>query len=317
MKFADIAVNLTDPQFEGTYHGRQKHSSDLEAVVSRAKGKGVERILITGTSLEESRRALELARCFGLHSTAGCHPTSASEIESYPGGAERYLADLRTLIAEDRGEGGSKRVISVGEIGLDYDRLHHSPRETQLKHLPALLALAREFQLPMFLHSRTSESHVDLVAALRAAGWGDRGEGWKGGVVHSFTGTKAEVQELVGMGLHVGVNGCSLKTEENLEVVKTIPLDRLLLETDSPWCSCTSTQASHAHLPPPESPLHIPKVSKPQGWKPDHGVKGRMEPAEIGLVAHVVARTRGMAVEELAAAVWTNTMRLFYPEDKE
>lgn len=100
----------------------------------------------------------------------------------------------------------------------------------------------------MFMHSRTSESHVDLVAALRAAGWGDRGEGWKGGVVHSFTGTKAEVQELVsghvmlhntsadppiqvGMGLHVGVNGCSLKTEENLEVVKTIPLDRLLLET--------------------------------------------------------------------------------------
>jgi TatD DNase family protein len=58
-------VNLTDPQFEGTYHGRQKHSSDLEAVVSRAKGKGVERILITGTSLEESRRALDLARRFG------------------------------------------------------------------------------------------------------------------------------------------------------------------------------------------------------------------------------------------------------------
>lgn len=69
-------MNLTDPQFEGTYHGRQKHSSDLEAVVSRAKGKGVERILITGTSLEESRRALELARRFGerqVHTGASAH----------------------------------------------------------------------------------------------------------------------------------------------------------------------------------------------------------------------------------------------------
>jgi hypothetical protein len=66
-----------------------------------------------------------------LHSTAGCHPTSTSEIDSYPGGTERYLADLRRLIAEDRGEGGSKRVISVGEIGLgeygtsSVPRAHH------------------------------------------------------------------------------------------------------------------------------------------------------------------------------------------------
>ena len=113
---------------------------------------------------------------------------------------------------EDRVEGGSKRIISIGEIGFgqlisesrraelicsDYDRLHFSPKETQRRHLPAFLGLAKEFKLPMFLHSRTSEAHVDLMKALKDAGWGQKGEGWAGGVVHSFTGTKEEVDELV------------------------------------------------------------------------------------------------------------------------
>jgi TatD DNase family protein len=85
----------------------------------------------------------------------------------------------------------------------DYDRLKWSPRETQLKHLPRLLTLAKQFRLPMFLHSRTPESHADLTAAMKEAGWvnpSDASDGqrqWVGGVVHSFTGTRAEVKELV------------------------------------------------------------------------------------------------------------------------
>jgi hypothetical protein len=72
-----------------------------------------------------------------LHSTAGCHPTSTSEIDSYPGGSERYLADLRTLIMEDRGEGGSKRVISVGEIGLGGCGAAPSRRQIELPPIPS------------------------------------------------------------------------------------------------------------------------------------------------------------------------------------
>lgn len=108
----------------------------------------------------------------------------------------------------------------------------------------------------------------------------------------------------VGMGLYIGINGCSLKTEENLEVVKTIPLDRLLLETgtaevrcakaadltDGPWCSVTSNHASSAYLPDQDSELHIPKVSKAQQWKEGSGVKGRMEPAEVSSASVEPAR---------------------------
>jgi len=126
-------------------------------------------------------------------------------------GSEAYLSELKKLIEDDREEGGSKRIISIGEIGLgesssflprlvaddetDFDRLHFSPSETQLKHLPTLLQFSKTFNLPLFLHSRTSDAHRDLVKVLRDVGWD--GEGWAGGVVHSFTGTTDEMKELV------------------------------------------------------------------------------------------------------------------------
>ncbi|WVQ96182.1 hypothetical protein IAU59_003285 [Kwoniella sp. CBS 9459] len=298
--------------FRGSYHGRRKHATDLPLIVGRAKEKGVERILITGTSLEESREALKLAEEYDLQCTAGCHPTSTSEIAKHPSGEEGYLSDLRSLIEQDRCEGGSKRIISIGEVGLDYDRLHHSPKETQLAHLPALLRLSERYKLPLFLHSRTSESHVDLVRILKDVGWSTE---WGGGVVHSFTGTESEMRELVDMGLYIGVNGCSLKTNENLEVVKQIPVDKLLLETDAPWCSVTASHASHAHLPTADSELLIKRVGKPEKFQEGLGVKGRWEPADIGVIAHIVASIRGVPIDELAEKVWDNAMRLFYPSE--
>ena len=133
------------------------------------------------------------------------------------------------------------------------------------------------------------------------------------------------------MGLYIGINGCSLKTEENLDVVKHLPLDRLMLETgtsaavvgkvlvlipDAPWCSITTSHASHAHLPPADSPLLLSKVNKPEKFKEGQGVKGRMEPCEVGVIAHVVASVKGVPVEEVADAAWANTIKLFYPHEQ-
>lgn len=120
---------------------------------------------------------------------------------------------------------------AFGEIGLDYDRLFLCPKEEQLKYFDAQLDLAVKVQLPLFLHSRAA--HADFERLLKP-----RLEKLpKGGLVHSFTGTVEEMRQLVGLGLMVGVNGCSLKTEENLEVVKEIDLDNIMLETDGPWVS--------------------------------------------------------------------------------
>lgn len=130
--------------------------------------------------------------------------------------------------------------------------------------------------------------------------------------MHSFTGSQAEMEELVSMGLYIGVNGCSLKTPENVAVAKAIPLDRLMLETDAPWCSITSTHASHAHVP---KDLTVVEKVKPEKFVVGKGVKGRNEPVEVVTIAHVLAGIRGEPVEQVAKAAWDNTIKVFFPSE--
>ena len=115
-------------------------------------------------------------------------------------------------------------------------------------------------QLPLFLHSRAA--HGDFVRVLKEVlGEGlEKLEG-RGGLVHSFTGTVEEMQELVGLGLHVGVNGCSMKTEENLEVVRAIPLGRLQIETDGPWVSLSLSPFPSSPIPFPFHPSPLPPIT--------------------------------------------------------
>ena len=152
--------------------------------------------------------------------------------DSHPSGPHTLLSMIEILAQDSKAAGTA---TAFGEFGLDYDRLCHAPKETQLKYFEAQLEVAVNVQLPLFLHSRAA--HEDFVRLLKKV-LGEKLEKIeKGGLVHSFTGTVEEMQELVALGLHVGVNGCSMKTEENLEVVKAIPLDRLQIETDGPWVS--------------------------------------------------------------------------------
>lgn len=136
------------------------------------------------------------------------------------------LDEIKTLALESKNAG---HAVAFGEIGLDYDRLFLSAKEPQLKYFEAQLDLAVEIQLPLFLHSRAASEDFERLLAPRLEKLPKRG------LVHSFTGTLEEMQRMVALGLDVGINGCSLKTEENLEVVKAVPLDRLQIETDGPW----------------------------------------------------------------------------------
>lgn len=136
------------------------------------------------------------------------------------------LEELRTLALESKKAGFA---VAFGEIGLDYDRLFLSSKEPQLKYFEAQLDLAIDIQMPLFLHSRAASEDFERLVGSRL----DKLP--RGGLVHSFTGTMEEMNRLVALGLDIGVNGCSMKTEENLEVVKAIPLERLQIETDGPW----------------------------------------------------------------------------------
>ncbi|KAJ6574946.1 Mg-dependent DNase [Mycena capillaripes] len=316
-KYIDIGVNLTDPVFRGTYYGKKRHDDDMNAMLERARKAGLKSMIITGTSLKESREAVSLAQKLGFFCTIGCHPTRAAEFDKFRGGPDAYLLELDTLVASSlRGKG---RVVAIGECGLDYDRLHFASPGVQQRHFRSQLMLAKRYHLPLFLHSRAA--HSDFVKILREEGFGDDGGkavGGKGGVVHSFTGSPQEATELVGesfIGIRfANVNGCSLKTEENLETAKVIRADRILLETDAPWCSMTGGHASKQHLTslsPSLRELYFPPSTKPENCTSGKTVKGRNEPCAIGGVAWVMHKLQDTSLETLTETAFKNTVDLF------
>uniref|UniRef100_T1ILX7 Deoxyribonuclease TATDN1 n=1 Tax=Strigamia maritima TaxID=126957 RepID=T1ILX7_STRMM len=192
-KMIDIGSNLTDPMFKGIYHGSKKHPEDLNQVIDRALQNDVKKIIVTGGSLEESRLALNLARTNeALYCTVGCHPTRCGEFED---DSETYLKDLMNLVENNR-----DKVVAVGEVGLDYERLEFCDVEKQKKYLKKQLVLSERSKLPLFLHCR--KAAMDLCEILR-----ENRDCFEFGVVHSFDGTKQEAKEFLDMGLYIGING--------------------------------------------------------------------------------------------------------------
>lgn len=249
-------------------------------------------MMVTGSDLEESKNAIKLADEFpGLcYATVGVHPCAAKSFEEYPDGPDALLQEIKKLAQESRDSG---KATAFGEFGLDYDRFHYCDKETQLIYFKKQLDIAVELQMPLFLHSRAAAE--DFASILRSR----LDELPKRGLVHSFTGTLEEMQEIVAMGFDVGINGCSLKTEENLAVTKEVPLERIQIETDGPWCEIRPTHASSKYL---QNAPPLPKAVKKEKWSPDAMVKGRNEPCQISRVAHVVAGVKGISVEEVAEA---------------
>jgi TatD DNase family protein len=221
----------------------------------------------------------------------GVHPCSTKQFDEKPGGPQAVLDQLKSLAIKERDSGYA---VAFGEIGLDYDRLFLSPKETQLKYFEAQLDLAVELQMPLFLHSRACSEDFESLLKPRL----DRLP--KRGLVHSFTGTLEEMQRLVAMGFDIGINGCSMKTDENVAVVKEVPLERLQIETDGPWCEMRASHASARYMDgAPELPS---KAVKKEKWQRGAMVKGRNESATIAHVAHAIARIKQISSEEVCDA---------------
>lgn len=293
MRFIDIAANLTDTMYAGEYNGSTRHAPDVATVLSRAMASGVVRTMITAGTLKQSREALAMcASDASLFSTVGVHPTRAGEMVLNSG---EHIDRLMGVINAGKG-----KVVAVGECGLDYDRLQFCNKEDQLSAFVQQFQLAEQSGLPMFLHDRNTGG--DFGRVVRE----NRGR-FSTGVVHSFTGSYDEMMNYVNMDLYIGVNGCSLKTEENLGVVSRIPLDRLMLETDCPYCEIKKSHAG----------AHMVKSSWPCKDKKKYDacslVKGRNEPCRIRQVCEVVAASRDESEENVASAALNNTMRVFFP----
>lgn len=256
MELIDSHAHLTDARF----------AEDRTAVLERARQAGVVEMLTVGSGdgPEGAERAVALAaQTAGLWASVGVHPHQAALA------TEEVLARLEALARHPR-------VVAWGEIGLDY-HYPDPPPEVQKRAFLRQLELARQLRLPIIIHCR--EAWDDCLAMLEAA-WKPAG---LGGVLHCFSGTREQAARGLEMGLHVSfaANLTYPSAGALREVARWVPLDALLLETDSPY------------LPP-------------------QGRRGqRNEPAMVAEVAKAVANVRDLTAELVAAATAENFRRLF------
>ena len=234
-RYIDIGVNLTGSSFR----------DDLDQVIGRAFKAGVEQMIVTGTDIGHSRKAVDLCAQYSgaLFSTAGVHPHHADEFDA------QSIEKLRELASESC-------VVAVGECGLDFNR-NFSTKENQRNAFENQLKLAAELNKPVFLHQR--DAHDDFVAMVSNA----RPQ-LSNAVAHCFTGTAAEVSDYLELGLYIGVTGwiCDERRGRDLQqAVKEIPLDRILLETDAPYLLPRDLDVSPIKSRRNE-PCYLPHIAK-------------------------------------------------------
>ncbi len=254
----DIGANLTHDSFD----------HDFDDVLQRAHDAGVTQLVVTGASMQGSEQAAELAnRHEALFATAGVHPHHAEET------TREAISTLRGFLENDR-------VKAVGETGLDFFR-DFSPRAAQIKSFEQHIELAIETGLPMFLHERDAHPAFAEVLSGYRDHLGDL-------VVHCFTGEKEALYAYLDLDCYIGITGwiCDERRGQHLlTLVRDIPEERLMIETDAPYL--------------------MPRNIKP---KPK---TRRNEPQNLKIVCETVAECRDVTVEEMASQTSENARRFF------
>jgi TatD DNase family protein len=259
----DIGVNLADSSF----------ASDRAEVLARAQHAGVTRLVVTGTTVERSLEAADLAEQHPgtLWSTAGVHPHNATDFDFDVD--HGTLPSLRQLAA-------LPQVVAIGECGLDYNR-SFSPPDAQRRCFEAQVELACELRMPLFLHER--DAAEDQLAILER----HRSRIGKA-VVHCFTGDAETLRRYLQLDLHIGITGWICDERRGLslrELVREIPLDRLMLESDAPYL--------------------IPRTIRPRPRS------RRNEPAHLVHVRKTVAESLDRTESEIAAATTATAIAFF------
>jgi len=249
----DSHAHLEMPEFK----------KDLEEVLRRAKASGVDAIFTVGTEQKDWGRALEIANTHAwIYAILGVHPHNAKEID------DRTYETLRKIC---QGE----KVRAFGEIGLDFFR-NHSPRDVQVKRFREQVGLGRELKLPIVIHDR--DAHEETMEVLRSEGARDCG-----GIIHCFSGDLDMARKCMDMGFYISVPGSITYTnaESFQNIVRELPLDSLLVETDAPF------------LTP------VPFRGK------------RNEPGYVRYTAQKMAEIKKVPFEKVAEATTDNALRVF------
>jgi TatD DNase family protein len=242
-----------------------EYASEVEAVLKRAQEAGVEKIIVVGGAgeLSSNEAAVALTESHPtLYATVGMHPHDAKDV------GEDEIEKLKRLTAKPK-------VVAVGETGLDF-YYNHSPHDVQRKIFTRFIHMARETGLPLVVHER--DAFKDAGELLRNEGGGE-----VRGVIHCFTGNHEAARQYLDLGFYLSFTGIiTFKNAGPLrEVVRAIPLEKMFVETDSPY------------LTP------VPHRGK------------RNEPAYVRLVAETIAKVKGLDLEEVARVTTQNVRQLF------
>ena len=240
-------------------------ASDLDRVVERARAAGVERMITIGTRVSKAAGVAAIAEKYeDVFFTVGTHPHEAA------GEGAEDLAAMREFASHPK-------CVGIGETGLDY-HYNNAPRDVAQRVFRGQIALARELDLPLVIHTRDADDDTAAILA-QEMGWGRFRA-----VLHCFTGSRELAEAALGLGLFISFSGVvTFKKSEGLRAIaRDVPLDRILVETDAPYLAPA----------------------------PHRG--GRNEPAFVIDTARVVAEARGLDLEELAKATRANTHDVFH-----
>ncbi len=246
---------------------------ELAEIIERAQNRGVRRILVPGIDLETSRKAVDLAERFpDLYAAVGVHPSDAGS----------WNEDTESLLRE---LAAHPKVVAIGEIGLDYYR-DHAPRSLQRNVFRAQLELAAELELPVIIHNRNSfdDLWMDLSEWQEQLARRNLTLASRPGVLHSFDGTLATARQVIEQGFYIGISGpvTFKNARERQNVVAGLPLEHLLIETDSPYLT-------------------------PQPYRG----KWPNEPANVAFIAEKIAELHDHAPENVIRITWENAATLF------
>lgn len=239
-------------------------AEDREELLQSMTAAGIGRIVNIGSSMASSRVTVELTRQYDfIYGVVGVHPSDTGELEN-----EDYYQELRQLAMEPK-------IVAVGEIGLDY-YWDEPERDIQKKHFEKQLELARELKKPVVIHSRDAAADtLDMMKCLHGEEIG--------GIIHCFSYGKEMAREYLNMGFYLGIGGVlTFNNAKKLkEVVEYMPLDRMVLETDSPYLSPVPNRGKR------NSSLNLPYVVK------------------------AVAELKGISEEEVIRATYENACRCY------
>lgn len=251
--FVDTHCHINHPDY-----------GDLPKVLLRAEAVGVRRVICVGYDLETSMTAAKLAREIKMvYAAVGIHPYDAPTLTP-------AVEDQLRKLAEDR-----ERVVAIGETGLDYFRAEAS-KEDQVKSFRSHIRLAHELNMPLIIHSRDAQG--DVLRVLKEEGLPP-----SGAVMHCMPADRDFAFQAANMGCYLGIAGqITFRNAQDLrDIVADLPIDRLILETDSPYLT------PHPHRGKRNEPAHIP------------------------LIGAEIASVKGMSISEIASTTTSNARRLF------